>query len=330
MSFLNGIESARLAGVLSEALDRLSLVSSLPPKVAHEASRDAGGVLLAVLSTLQNSCAEYSAVAEAREAAKSASVKARVLEASTQLREISMSMRAHLRGLTRVVRESSDPRSELAALLAERTALVDVLERTVHELDEAGAYTVLSNECLRDAGLRAASAALIARETEVTQILSVETKAAERETNDANDAHARRQAEVNELASKLARQRTLDSQTLRFVRKEKSTLVESTNFSAALSEHGATVAADELSERLRVERAVGEVMSEEYKAQISALEARRDEAKARLAADVILKKAEMEAILAERDSVHGELTSALKRYESDLSEATQSTSVSGY
>ena len=330
MAFINGIESARLSGVLGEALDRLTLISSLPPKVSHEANRDAGGVLTTVIATLQAGCDEYNAVSAAREAAKSASLKARVAEASVQLREISVALRAHLRSLSRVVRESSDPRSELAALLAERTALVEVLERTMGELDDAGAYTVLSGECARDAALRATSAALIAREAEVTSLLSVETTAAEREASDVNEAQVRRRADVNEMASKLARQRATDAQTLRLVRKEKAALVESTKYTALLGASTAEEGAAALAEQLRVERNVGEAMVDEYKAQIVKLEALRDESKARLAVDVISNKAVLEAIVLERDMVHGELMNAQRRYEADLAKAAASASgVSG-
>lgn len=329
MSSLNVIETARVVGVLGEALDRLSLVSSLPPRVAAEASKDAGGLLINVLTALEASCLEYSSIADAREAAKAASLKVRVSEATTKLGEISRQMRAHLRGLTRVVRESSDQRSELAALLLERSNLVELLEKTAREVDEVGAYSVLSAANAAEVSARASSSRLLAKEAEVAAALKLETAESEREAKEASEAIQRRRADTSALASKLALLRETDSHTLRLARKDKSALIEAENYSLELAGDDAADVAAALSEKLRVEKSVGEAIAEEYKVQIADLEARRDVWKAKTAADVISIKADIETLTGERDTVHAALLVAQARYEADLAEAKTAAAVSG-
>jgi hypothetical protein len=237
-------------------------------------------------------------------------------------------MRAHLRGLTRVVRESSDQRSELAALLLERSNLVELLEKTAREVDEVGAYSVLSAANAAEVSARASSSRLLAKEAEVAAALKLETAESEREAKEASEAIQRRRADTSALASKLALLRETDSHTLRLARKDKSALIEAENYSLELAGDDAADVAAALSEKLRVEKSVGEAIAEEYKVQIADLEARRDVWKAKTAADVISIKADIETLTGERDTVHAALLVAQARYEADLAEA-KTAAVSG-
>ena len=313
-------ESARLAGVLEEMLDRLSLVSTLPPRVQQEPD-DAGASMFTVLSALRASERDYLEANSAREAAKAASLKAKVAETTETMRRISVTLRSHLRALCRVVKESTDVGSDVALGLGERAALVSLLETTLSELGTSSSYAPLAATVASEAAAAREPARLTARERELTEANRAAAEELATIAEKRAEILAKKRAETAAVTAQLTRARSENSLALRFARKEAGAHVEAVAFSADLGERDAAAEIAELSERLNQERSVAETTAKMLQAEIAAITAEVDAWRAKLVADAPAKKAELETVTEKCAKLHAEFIHLQTKYEADVAEA---------
>ena len=317
---LSHSESARVAGVLEEMLDRLSLVSTLPPRVQQEAD-DAGASMFTVLSALRASERDYLEANDSREAAKAASLKAKVAETTEAMRRISITLRSHLRALCRVVKESADVGGDEAVGLGERAALVALLEATLGELGAGSSYAPLAATVAAEAAAAREPSRLAARERELTEANRAAAEELALMDERRAETLAKRRAESAAVTAQLLRARAENSLALRFARKEAGAHVEAVAFVADLGERDVAADIAALTERLEQERSVAETTAKILQAEIAGITAEVDAWRAKLVADAPAKKAELEAAAEKSSKLHAELLHLQAKYEADVAEA---------
>lgn len=316
------VEAARLAGILEEALEKLSFLAALTPAAVsggdEAASALVGEEIRRTLGDQRALEARYEELIEARSAAKLAANKAKAAELGAQASEVSLSLREGMRHLCRLLRDSPDIQVNLSQIAEERTELMELLARTVAELRGSGSFATLAGYVAAQEDARAAPRKAAAREAAVLKEVETVTAELRQEAAAHAEVMAGRRAEIDALKAKLYRLRGDNTLTLRYARKEAAARCEAAGKAFLLDEADAAGEVEELRERLAKENEVAEASAETLRGEVAEAAAETERWKARLAPDLAAKEEELRRLVEARDAQHAELLTLQERYETDL------------
>jgi hypothetical protein len=317
----NTLESARIAGVLESALERLYLVSSLPPSLMS--SDSSGDEIKSALEEQRMLEQRYNDLANQRIMAKAAKNKVKVAEVNASLVTVSEGLRFALQNLSRILREAPDAQTGMIKLIEERTALVSLLQSALSELRESGGCTVLSSYCAKEAAARAAPGIAAAREDELDEQIQPITSEIEAYGEAQELALAAKRRDVEELSRKLAAMRGENSLTLRFTRKEMTASLEVASKLAGMKREDLQAEIALLKRKFAEEQEASDLSADILKAEVAALAGQLEAFKAKVPVDLAQAEEELAIAKAARAASAEDLAKLTARFQEDSQEATK-------
>ena len=241
MATLNPTESARVCGILDEAIEKLSFLAHLTPAAKLEGGTAAAADLAGdeIRRTIEEQAvleAQYNEMIEMRRLAKLEGNKVHVAAQSLILTQRALALREGMKNLANLLHDSPDLDASLARISAERAALVAVLEGAAGEVRRDGSYARLSAWVAAERDTFEAPARTEAREAAIAAELERANEALRSEAAAHTAAVARCKGEQAALAAKLVAVRASNTATLRYNRKEAAVRSEALGGVLALAE----------------------------------------------------------------------------------------------
>lgn len=305
--------------------------------------------------------ARFEELVTQRAALKGIGNKARYKDLQTEFDNVSYQLKESMKTLCRNLKEHPDLSETVSRITEEREALVQLLERTLSALRE-GHYAPLVDFVEKERDVRDKLRAVASKEEEVLkEVDTLTTLLKEEEDKHAADMEARR-LELGDLKEKLRKLKVDTTLTLRYARKEASARTEAAVRGFTAEESDLQTQIDAMRRRIALEKTVhdeameamrrGELISlpsllcaatsarpfhlhpslcvSPHTACCVAVAAEQDdfarsaeEWKAKQAAELESKAAELAALTAERDRQRAQLEAFQARYDRDLAELAE-------
>lgn len=319
------LEAARIGAILEDAIEKMTFLSAVTPDILHrrdEVADMTSGEIARLLAEQRALEARFEELVAQRAALKGIGNKARYKDLQTEFDNVSYQLKESMKTLCRNLKEHPDLSETVSRITEEREALVQLLERTLSALRE-GHYAPLVDFVEKERDVRDKLRAVASKEEEVLkEVDTLTTLLKEEEDKHAADMEARR-LELGDLKEKLRKLKVDTTLTLRYARKEASARTEAAvrGFTAEESDLQAQI--DAMRRRIALEKTVHDEAMDAMRREQDEFARSAEEWKAKQAAELESKAAELAALTAERDRQRAQLEAFQARYDRDLAELAE-------
>ena len=320
---LNPTEAFRAAAALEQTIEKLNFLSSLTPDVHalhDEVATMVGGELTRVIENQRALEKRYDDLVEERSVLKlkGHAHKAKLKEVMVEIETVSYNLRESVKTLIRSLKDNPDVGDSFARIAEERQKLISMLEKAVIDLRESGSFRNLADFVYAELARREKLLAVTAREDEIIKTVGVLTETLkEEEATHVRECDIRR-AEIAVLKERTRKLKVDTSMTLRYARKEINAKIYSNSKEYIFEEELISKEAVDLKRKLEVEAIAHTEAASILKREQEEASKVAEEWKAKSAADLAARQAELKSLIEQRDIQRVELAKYQDRYEDDM------------
>eukprot|EP00753_Platysulcus_tardus_P000845 PLAT10746.3.p1 GENE.PLAT10746.3~~PLAT10746.3.p1 ORF type:complete len:613 (+),score=334.17 PLAT10746.3:159-1997(+) len=230
LSSLTAVESQRVISVLEDTVEKLSFLGSITPDVlAHrdELSKFVGDEISRIIAEQRQLEDKYEELVAARGALKGLTNKSKYKRNQAEIQEVSRALRESTKNLCRNLKDNPNIGGNLMKIHTERTALAELLSRTMREL-EGGSFATLVTQVEEDKQAQERLADIIRRERETTSAVKQLEDDLARERAEHEREVTQRKATIASLKEELQEIKSRTMVKTKYARKEAKAKMYST------------------------------------------------------------------------------------------------------
>lgn len=147
MHRLSRVEAHRVSAILQETLEKLSFLETITPDVLQhrdELSQIVGDKISQIIQEQRDLEMKYETLVAERSQLKGLANKSKFKENQRQIQEVSRQLRESTKNLCRNLKSNPNVGGNLVKIQTERQALVDLLSRTIEELQDGSFVTLVT------------------------------------------------------------------------------------------------------------------------------------------------------------------------------------------
>ena len=150
---LSPVEAQRAVAVLEETTEKLTFLGSITPDVLQhrdELSKFVGDEISRIIHEQRQLEARYESLIAQRGALKGLANKSKYKEVQSEIQDVSRALRDSTKNLCRNLKDNPNISGNLLKIQRERQELIDILQRTLKELQETGTFNTLVTKVQED------------------------------------------------------------------------------------------------------------------------------------------------------------------------------------
>ena len=219
---LSAIEAQRAVAVLSETVEKLTFLGSITPDVLQhrdELSKFVGDEISRIIYEQRQLESRYEQLIAERGALKGLANKSRYKEVQSEIQDVSRALRESTKNLCRNLKENPNISGNLMKIQRERTDLIETLNMTVRELQEAGTCETLLSKVYESKAQQDRENEIIERE----RVMAAAVKSLDRdlttEKADHQESIAAQRAQIAVLKEQLQKIKSTTAVDAKYTRK---------------------------------------------------------------------------------------------------------------
>lgn len=256
---LTPIEAQRAIAVAEETIEKLSFLGSITPDVLQhrdELSKFVGDEISRIIQEQRQLEARYEALIAQRGALKGLANKSKYKEVQSEIQDVSRALRESTKNLCRNLKDNPNISGNLMKIQRERQDLIDILSRTLRDLQESGTFNTLVVKVQEDKAAQDRLRDIIQRERDMAATVWQLDKDLMQEKVDHQRQVVEQRSTINQLKEQLQSIKSKTTTDAKYFRKEAHAKTCSIMRTYRQAERAQEIAIKELDRKLDVEKVV--------------------------------------------------------------------------